>query len=310
MELRHLRYFVAVAEDLHFRRAAERLHVVQPAVSEQVRKLEAELGVRLLDRTRRSVSLTDAGAVMLEEARRVLHQADVAERAVRDVRDHKRLRLRVGYLPDSLPPSLPRTLRHLGAAASDLDIRLQTGPAVSLVEDVREGRLDVAIVGVPAPTSGLRVDSLGHQAPVAVLGASDALAREPGLTLRRLAPEQLVMLPRDANPALHNAIVSHCHRAGVAPALMEVAEPRVELVLLSVAAGAGVALLPESVVERHALPGVRMVQLADAETFLESVVVSDPAAESAATTMFVRTITHVARLGQTGSLRPALVHAA
>src|ERR1700755_1621787 len=78
MELRHLRYFVAVAEELHFRRAAERLHVAQPAVSEQIRKLEAELGTTLLNRTHRSVSLTVAGAMLLEEARVVLRQADVA----------------------------------------------------------------------------------------------------------------------------------------------------------------------------------------------------------------------------------------
>src|ERR1700756_5605583 len=105
MELRHLRYFVAVAEELHFRRAAERLHVAQPAVSEQVRKLEDELGVRLLHRTQRSVSLTDAGAAMLDEARMVLQQADRAVAAARDARESAAVRLRVGYLPDSLPRS-------------------------------------------------------------------------------------------------------------------------------------------------------------------------------------------------------------
>src|SRR5215218_302924 len=99
MELRHLRYFVAVAEELHFRRAAERLHVAQPAVSEQVRKLEAELGVRLLNRNHRGVALTDAGAAMLDEARRVLVQADVAQRAARAANERAIGRLRIGYLP-------------------------------------------------------------------------------------------------------------------------------------------------------------------------------------------------------------------
>src|SRR3954452_6083034 len=108
MELRHLRYFVAVAEELHFRRAAERLHVAQPAVSEQVRKLEAELGVLLLNRTHRSVSLTDAGAAMLVEARRVLRQAEVAERVAKETARQAAGRLRMGYPLDSMPPALSR----------------------------------------------------------------------------------------------------------------------------------------------------------------------------------------------------------
>src|SRR6476620_9589821 len=106
VELRHLRYFVAVAEELHFRRAAERLHVAQPAVSEQVRKLEAELGVLLLNRTHRSVSLTDAGAAMLVEARRVLGQAEVAERVAKQTDRRAAGRLRMGYALDSLPAAV------------------------------------------------------------------------------------------------------------------------------------------------------------------------------------------------------------
>jgi DNA-binding transcriptional LysR family regulator len=110
MELRHLRYFVAVAEELHFSRTAERLQVAQPAVSEQVRKLEEELGVRLLNRTKRAVSLTEAGAALLSEARRVLQQVDRARLATREVRDRAAARLRIGYTPASLPASVPRAL--------------------------------------------------------------------------------------------------------------------------------------------------------------------------------------------------------
>src|ERR1700745_3482776 len=100
VELRHLRYFVAVAEELHFRRAADRLHVAQPAVSEQVRKLEAELGVTLLNRSHHRVSLTDAGSAMLVEAHRVLRQAEVAERVAKQTDRRVSSRLRVGYALD------------------------------------------------------------------------------------------------------------------------------------------------------------------------------------------------------------------
>src|SRR4029077_4074135 len=113
MELRHLRYFVAVAEELHFRHAAERLHVAQPAVSEQVRKLEDELGVRLLNRDQRHVSLTVAGAALLPEARRVLHDAEVARLAARSARDRATSRLRIGYIPAALPARVPRALQRL-----------------------------------------------------------------------------------------------------------------------------------------------------------------------------------------------------
>ena len=129
MELRHLRYFVAVAEELHFRRAADRLHVAQPAVSEQIRKLEQELGVRLFDRTPRSVALTVAGVALLEEARHVLRHAEVAQQAARNAGDSATMRLRIGYLPDSLPGERAARAAPPRRLGPRVEVALETGPA-------------------------------------------------------------------------------------------------------------------------------------------------------------------------------------
>ena len=244
MELRHLRYFVAVAEELHFRRAAERLHVAQPAVSEQVRKLEEELGVRLFDRTQRSVSMTDAGAALLEEARRVLHQAEIAITAARNARDRATTRLRIGHLPDSMPGSVARAMQLLGASAPRVQISLETGGAVRLIEEVRAQRLDAAVVGLPAPTSGLRATPAGAEGVVAALPVTHPQAVNPTVSIDRLAPERLIVLPADVNPPFHNAVISICRDAGLSPTFVEVAEARVEHALLAVAAGTGMARFP------------------------------------------------------------------
>jgi len=310
MELRHLRYFVAVAEELHFRRAAERLHVAQPAVSEQVRKLEQELGVRLFDRTQRSVSLTTAGLALLEEARHVLRHAEVAQQAARNARDHATMRLRIGYLSDSLPASVPRALRHLAGSAPAVEVALETGPAHRLIEELRARRLDAVITSLPAPTSGLRTTLLGEQRAVAVLPALHPLATDAPITLGRLAPERVVVLPRDANPAFHNAVVSMCRSAGLAPTLVEIHEARVEHALLAVAAGLGIALLPDSVTERYASPGTRFVALEAAEPAFQTAVLTHNDVESLATLAFLRALTGAARSTAADTARAAIARAA
>jgi DNA-binding transcriptional LysR family regulator len=310
MELRHLRYFVAVAEELHFRRAAERLHVAQPAVSEQVRKLEEELGVRLFDRTQRSVSITDSGAALLEEARRVLHQADVAITAARNARDRATTRLRIGHLPDSMPASVARAMQLLGASAPRVQISLETGGAVRLIEEVRAQRLDAAVVGLPAPTAGLRATPAGAQGVVAALPVTHPQAVNPTVSIDRLAPERLIVLPADVNPPFHNALISLCREAGVSPTFVEVAEARVEHVLLAVAAGAGTALLPESAAEHHVAPGVRFVALDRAEPAFESVVLTRPETENLATVGFLRAMARAIRPAEAVPSRPAISLAA
>jgi DNA-binding transcriptional LysR family regulator len=293
MELRHLRYFVAVAEELHFRKAAERLHVAQPAVSEQVRKLEQELGVMLFNRTQRSVALTAAGTALLEEARHVLRHAEVAQQAARNAGDRASTRLRIGYLPDSLPASVPRALRHLARSAPAVEVDMTTGTSLRLIEDLRAGRLDAIVTTLPAPTKGLRVTPLGEQGGVVVLPATHPRAVDTTSALGQLAPERLVVLPRDANPAFHNAVVAICHAAGLSPTFVEIPEPRVEHVLFAVAAGAGVAVLPEAVTERFAAPGIRFVALETDEPMVRTAVLTQPDTDSLATRAFVHAIEHM-----------------
>jgi DNA-binding transcriptional LysR family regulator len=291
MELRHLRYFVAVAEELHFRRAAERLHVAQPAVSEQVRKLEEELGVRLLDRTHRSVSLTEAGSVMLDEARRILRMADVAQLAARNARDRLSARLRIGYVTATMPASVPRGLQRLAASSPMLEATLEEGTSFELIDAVRAERLDAAVVTLPAPVNGMRVTSLGSQPAVIALQVGHDQAVRPSIDLERLAPERIVVLPRDADRPFFDAVLATCHQAGLSPAIAELPDAHVEQALLAVASGAGMALLPGSVADRYAAPGVRFVPLEGVRPTVETALVTRRDTEHLPTVALVRAFT-------------------
>ena len=288
MELRHLRYFVAVAEELHFRRAAERLHVAQPAVSEQVRKLEDELGVRLFDRTPRNVALTDAGAALLPEANRVLRQAEAARLAARTASDRPGRALRVGYVPTALLASIPRTLRRLGASMPNLQTAMEPGSGLELVDAVRAGELDVAVVSLPVPTAGVRVTPLGEQRALAVFPIGHEHAVKPQVALEQIAPERIVVLPRDADRPFYDGVLAACSAAGISPTLIEMPDGQVDRVLLAVASGAGMALLPECVGERYAGAGVRFVPLNGEGPVLTTAIVSPRHTEHLPTVAFLR----------------------
>jgi DNA-binding transcriptional LysR family regulator len=287
MELRHLRYFVAVAEELHFRRAADRLHIAQPAVSEQIRKLENELGVALFTRNHRSVALTDAGVAMLDEARSVLTQAENAEQAARGAHLRSSGRLRIGNLPDAVPLELPLLLRRFSAAVPGIDVTLATGPARSLLDDVRAQRLDLATACLPAPISGLRRVALGREGTVAAVPMGHAGADQVRIALNTFDDTPLIMFARTLNPAFHDGVLAACRTAGVTPSVIEISQPAVEQVLLAVTSGAGIALLPASAEARFSIPGVRFVALADPAPVFEIALVAPPT-PSAAATAFLR----------------------
>jgi DNA-binding transcriptional LysR family regulator len=302
MELRHIRYFVAVAEELHFRRAAERLHIAQPAISEQIRKLEEELGVRLFDRTQRHVALTDAGAALLPEAHRVLRHAEAAKLAARNANDRPGSELRIGYVPTALLASIPRIVRRVGAALPNLQTTMEPGAGVELVDAVREGELDVAVVSLPVPAAGVRVTRVGEQRAVAVFPVSHAHAMKPHVSLEQIAPERIVVLPRDVDRPFYDAVLTACHDAGSSPALVEMPDGQVDRMLLTVASGATMALLPESVAERYADAGVRFVPLNGDSPALATGIVSPRNTEHLPTVALLRAMSRtVDRPSQTAS---------
>lgn len=256
MELRRLRYFVAVAEELHFRRAADRLHLAQPALSQQVRKLEVEIGVDLFHRSRRGVALTPAGSVFLGEAQRLLRHADEAARTARNARAGTAGRVRIGHLADAVPPILLRAIAGFAARNPGVEVVPETVASRRGVEDVRSGRLDVAVIGLPAPLDGLTVTPLGAEGTIAAIADRHLLSGRPAIPLETLVDTPLVMLPRATNPAFYDSVLGGCRTAGISPQLIDVSEPQVEHVLLLVASGVGVALLPASTAERYSTVGV------------------------------------------------------
>jgi len=305
MELRHLRYFVAVAEELHFRRAAERLHVGQPAVSEQIRNLERELGVQLLQRTQRSVSLTASGAALLVEARRVLELAEGAQRVARQTQSRASARLRIACPVDVLPAVVPRALRRLSATCPGLDLSFEERAPRSALDAVRDDLLDVAVVCLPAPLAGLTATPIAEDGVVVALPFT-----HPGLGQGAFPIEQLdgvapIMLAREANPPFHDAVLAAARGASVSLNLARASTRSIEHVLLQVAGGCAPALLPSSAAERHTVRGVSYVPLAEPVPRSVVALVSRTGQQPPHTREFIRL---AAALGR--ATRPQLTRAA
>ncbi|MCX5386413.1 LysR family transcriptional regulator [Streptomyces sp. NBC_00083] len=211
MELRQLSYFVTVAEELHFGRAAERLHIVQSAVSQQIRRLERELGRELFDRSSRHVRLTASGERLLPEAREVLAAAERARAAVRE-----RSTLRLGT-SNGLGEHLDRVLDVFARLAPDTAVELTSAPARERLAQVADGRLDAAFVRAPEPVPGLRAVPLWQDPLVVALPAAHPLARHEEIALSELAALPLCITERRSNPALVDLVVGACHAAGFEP---------------------------------------------------------------------------------------------
>jgi DNA-binding transcriptional LysR family regulator len=246
MELHSLRYFVAVAEELHFGRAARRLGMAQPPLSRQIRALEAELGARLLERTKRHVALTAAGAVLLEEARRLLAQAERVVEAVHRAARGQTGRLAVGFVGSATYGLLPEILRRFHRRFPEVALTLAEMGSPMQLRALGERRIDVGFLR-PAALDATLVGRVVQREPLLVaLPAGHRLAKVEGIRLEDLASEPFVMFPREPRPSYGELLIGYCVAAGFSPRVAQETN-EMQTALSLVAAGIGVTLVPASV---------------------------------------------------------------
>ncbi|HET8593949.1 MAG TPA: LysR family transcriptional regulator [Intrasporangium sp.] len=247
MELRHLRYFVAVAEERHFGRAAQRLHMAQPPLSQQIKALEAELGVRLLERSTRRVDLTAAGERYLERARAVLEAVDAAGGEARRVQEGEVGHLRIGFTGSATYELLPRLARRLRQQLPGLTLDL-TGEMLTprQVRALKTHTIDLGFLRPPVRVPDLEVHVLRNEPLVAVLPETHPFAERQSVVLADLRDEVFISYPSHQASVTYDAVLSACGRVGFSPKeIHEVAET--STLVSFVAAGLGVALVPASV---------------------------------------------------------------
>ncbi|MBV2133556.1 LysR family transcriptional regulator [Pseudomonas sp. MAP12] len=266
MELRHLRYFIAVAEELHFGRAAQQLGISQPPLSQQIQALEEELGVRLFERTNRRVALSEAGRLFLPEARQVLAQLERAVAIARRAQRGELGELKVGFTSSApFTSTIPRAIQAFRLACPDVHLDLCELSSRGVAEAVAEGRLQVGMLRpLDALPAGLAALELFVEPLVAVLPAGHplALGSEAGVSLAALAGEPFVFFPRSFGTGLYDQLLSLARAAGFTPRIVQEASEAMTLIGL-VATGLGVTVLPASF-SRMRIDGVVCRTLRDA----------------------------------------------
>jgi DNA-binding transcriptional LysR family regulator len=247
MELRHLRYFVAAAEELHFRRAAERLGIAQPALSQQIQQLEQEIEALLFHRLTRGVELTDAGRAFVEDARIILDHVEQAKAKAQRVARGDQGMIRIGFTGSaSFNPLVPGVIQDYRARFPGIAISLIESGSSQLVDSLRAGRVDAAFIRSPSrEVDGLFVVSIIEEEMLIALPSRHDLAASASLSLEALSGEPFILFPRANSPEVFDNIVLACRRAGFSPKIIQQA-PEVASALNLIAAGEGVSIVPAS----------------------------------------------------------------
>jgi len=247
-DLRHLRYFVAVAEERHFTRAAERLGIKQPPLSLQIKQLERELGTPLFRRLTRGVELTEPGTLLLNEARQILEQVERTKANVQRRARGETGRIRVGFAGATyFQPRVPGLVQAFRKRYPNVLLLPVQSNTPQLVEALRSGSVDVAFVRPPlGDGDGIAVHPLVEEPMRIVLPSKHPQTRERSVSLVTLAHETFILFPRAIGPGFHDSIIACCQRAGFSPILGQEA-PEISSIVHLVAAGFGISIVPHSI---------------------------------------------------------------
>ena len=245
-ELRHLRYFLAVAEELHFGRAAKRLNIAQPPLSQQIRQLEAAVGTRLLDRNSRNVRLTPAGSAFADGARVTLDEAQRAAEAARRAGRGESGTLRIGFSDSAALSVLPQMLRRFRSTHPNVRLELSEGASQVQLDALGTARIDVALVRGPVSVAGLHAEVIFRERFVAAIPSDHRLRARKSLSLRAIAANPLVLFPRRLAPDFHDLILGMFGRDGSRLNVVHEAF-EYQTILSLVSAGVGISIVPNSV---------------------------------------------------------------
>ena len=246
MDLRQLRYFVAVAEELHFGHAALRLRIAQPALSRQIQSLEKDLLVQLLFRNRRRVQVTPAGQVFLERARQILARADEAVLATQRVGGGVSGALNLGFVGSATYDVLPGVLREFLKAAPHVDLTLSEMTVHAQIEALVEKRIDIGLLRLPAKTAGLVFRTIAREPLYVALPSSHRLAHLPAVPLSALSAESFVLYPDHPRPSWTEYVIGLCQQAGFRPVVVQ-RTVEIQTTLSLVAAGIGLSIVPRCI---------------------------------------------------------------
>lgn len=251
MQLRHLQYFLAVAEELSFTRAAERLHMAQPPLSMQIQALESELGVQLFDRSRRAITLTAAGRALIPEARRLLSDVERTARIVRHAGDGTVGRLAIGFVPSAANGALPVTLRRYRKRCPGVELTLLERAPDDLVHQLHERRIDVALMFAPLMDEALSAVPVCTEHLIVALPKRHRLATADSVDLHDLASDPLILPTRHETPGLYSRIRRLFEEEGIEPVVVQREVWMMQTIIGLVAAEIGAAVVPSSAATLH-----------------------------------------------------------